>query len=651
MTPSPQLDCCLLVPQQTAEMMWLDPAWRGTRSPWIYRFAEASLALEGLLGRRLDTEGLRFGGKPIEATVTRSLTAVALATALEEADLTWRAIDPGVRLLADWRKLVKRAARWQPRVVGISTTFVASSVWLNGLLSLVRRFLPRARIAVGGMFYATSPRDFLGLDADVFCTGAGEARLVEIVAALRDEQPLERVAGLYLRDGHGEISSTGPAAPESLAQSSPPDWELARRIEPTVDLDTDAVFRGAQTQRGCAYQCEFCAIRGSVGGALDDPAAAAQRILDAGRGRRGVIQLADSTASHPRDRWRSILKILSQHGGTSVPLRANVRAPDVDDRTAGLMVSAGVREVLIGQESGDQRMLDRMRKGLQVDQLRPALQSLAAHDLNADVSFIVGFPGEDETSIAATRDMLLSLNDGCEDRPVVLSARVIVFEAQAFAGVTQRDGARGLAHSFAYPGPIDAARAERERLDMFLASSRKDSAPITNLTSRHLAALRYAMVTMPKERHEIFHWLKAVERGIGIYLAQALHHTRPNPAELDRVKQTIQARYDGAPSRAWFGRRWRHQAQRRWTARLASEWQGAARPPLEVATRLLLSTHVARTTGGLKATLRTALTGKLPTAGGGDGSPAARRRRDRLADQLVEDGHGPSSQDGPTEVH
>ncbi len=641
------IDCCLLVPQQTAEMIWLDPAWRKTRSPWIYRFAEASLALEGILGRPLDTEGLRFGGKPIEATVTRSLTAVALATALQEAGLTWRAIDPGVRRLVDWRRLVRRAARSQPRVVAISTTFVASGVWLNGLVSLVRRFMPGARIVVGGMFYATSPRHFLGLDADVFCTGAGERRLVAIVKALRDDQPLEQVAGLYLRHGTGELSHTGPAAAERLAETSRPDWTLARQIEPRIDLETDPVFRGAQTQAGCAYPCEFCAIRRTGGGALD-PAAGAQRIVDAGRGRRGVIQLADSTASHPRDRWHSLLKLLSQQGGAAVPLRANVRAPDVDECTAKLMAAAGIREVLIGQESGDQRMLDRMRKGLQVDQLQPALQALAAHGLNADVSFIVGFPGEDEASIARTRAMLLSLNDGFEERPVVLSARLIVFEAQAFAGVTRADGAGHLAHGFAYPGPIDAGRAERERLDMFLAASRKDRAPVTNLTSRHLSSLRYAMVTMPKERYEIFHWLKAVERGVGLCLDQSLHHTRPNPVELDRVKQTILSRYEGASGRPRLGRGLQNQARRRWTARLASEWQAGARPRTDVASRLMLTAHVARTRGGLKATLTAALTGELP-AGGGPMSRPARRQRDRLADQLVQDGQGPPSPTGPTE--
>ena len=629
-------------------MMWLDPAWRATRSPWIYRFAEAALALEGYLGRPLTTTGLRFGGQPIARMATRSLTAVVLATALAEAGASWRAIDPGIVPLVGWRKLLKRASHWQPRVVAISTTFVASGVWLNGLLALVRRFFPEARIVVGGMFYATSARDFLGLDADVFCTGPGEDRLVAIVEALRDDRPLRRVSGLYLRDRHGELSSTGPAAPVRLAATTRPDWSLAGQIDPVVDLETDAVFRGAQTQAGCAYACEFCAIRSSGGGALD-PTSAAQRINDAGRGRGGLIQLTDSTASHPRDRWRRLLKILSQQGGTSVPMRANVRAPDVDAHTAELMASAGVREVLIGQESGDQRMLNRMHKGLRVEQLAPALRSLAAQDLNADVSFIVGFPGENEASIAATRDMLLALNDGFEGRPVVLSARVIVFEAQALAGVTEHDAGRGLAHSFAYPGPIDAARAERERLDLFLATSGKPSAPVANLTSRHLAALRYAMLTMPEERYEIFRWLKAVERGIGIHLAQSLYQKEPNPAELAQLKRTITSRYEDRPARPRLAQRWLRRAHRGLTARLATEWDSAAGPSVDVATRLLLTTHVAQTTGGWKAPLGTALTGRLPAASGTT-SPAARRRRDSLADQLVSEGRASSSRRAPNKI-
>ncbi|RLB47209.1 MAG: hypothetical protein DRI90_26595 [Deltaproteobacteria bacterium] len=321
-----------------------------------------------------------------------------------------------------------------------------------------------------------------------------------------------------------------------------------------------------------------------------------------------------------------------------MPVRANVRAGDVDPRGAKLMASAGVREVLIGQESGDQRLLNAMRKGARVNDLWPALEALAAQDLNADVSFIVGFPGEDEESLRLTRRMLLSLNDRFEQRPVVLSARVIVFEAQAFAAVAQRDGLSQLAHPFAYQGPIDAARAERERLDMFIATSRKASAPISNLNSRHMSAVRYAMVTMGEQRYEIFRWLKAIERGVSIYLEQSLHDTKPNPRELDQIRGTIMSRYDPAPKGMGLGQRLRHSARKQVTARLASEWQKDTPTYGNVMTRLLLAAQAGRTTGRIGPVCRTALTGKYPHLGGANESPSARRRRETLADAMVEQG-------------
>ena len=91
------------------------------------------------------------------------------------------------------------------------------------------------------------------------------------------------------------------------------------------------------------------------------------------------------------------------------------------------MARAGVKMLFVGQESGDQRMLDIMRKGTKLVQVRPAIEALAKHGVSAQFGFIHGYPGETGESIANSRRLLATLNDGFEDRPVALMYAVTPF--------------------------------------------------------------------------------------------------------------------------------------------------------------------------------------------------------------------------------
>src|SRR6185369_15602156 len=122
---------------------------------------------------------------------------------LSRAGLEWKVWDPGGAPLSVWRRIIDDLRSRQPRVVGISSTFVVDGYWLATLCALVRRALPKSRLVVGGYFYAENADEFLAMDADVLCVGEGERRIVQIVEAIRDGTRLDAIPGLYLREGQG----------------------------------------------------------------------------------------------------------------------------------------------------------------------------------------------------------------------------------------------------------------------------------------------------------------------------------------------------------------------------------------------------------------------------------------------------------------
>jgi len=75
-----------------------------------------------------------------------------------------------------------------------------------------------------------------------------------------------------------------------------------------------------------------------------------------------------------------------------VALRANEKIIDMDLLTH--LKAAGVWFAYIGVESGNQRMLDRMRKQLTVTEIKRAFRMTHEARLKTEAFFIIGLPGE-----------------------------------------------------------------------------------------------------------------------------------------------------------------------------------------------------------------------------------------------------------------
>jgi anaerobic magnesium-protoporphyrin IX monomethyl ester cyclase len=85
-----------------------------------------------------------------------------------------------------------------------------------------------------------------------------------------------------------------------------------------------------------------------------------------------------------------------------VPYRCLMRADQIDAGVVRALAASGCRMVWMGAESGSQRILDAMEKGVQVDQIRAAARQL--QDAGIAVGFFLqfGYPGETWDDVQAT---------------------------------------------------------------------------------------------------------------------------------------------------------------------------------------------------------------------------------------------------------
>jgi radical SAM superfamily enzyme YgiQ (UPF0313 family) len=88
--------------------------------------------------------------------------------------------------------------------------------------------------------------------------------------------------------------------------------------------------------------------------------------------------------------------------GLRIPFECITRADRVTDRVAALLSELGCFRVWIGSESGSQRILDAMERGVTVEQVREAVALCRAYGIQTGMFLMFGYEGEELSDIEAT---------------------------------------------------------------------------------------------------------------------------------------------------------------------------------------------------------------------------------------------------------
>jgi anaerobic magnesium-protoporphyrin IX monomethyl ester cyclase len=240
---------------------------------------------------------------------------------------------------------------------------------------------------------------------DITVQGQGEATFKEIVSRLADGLPLEGCAGCTYRLADGSVRKNPPRALLSLDSFRPHNYEL-------IEVEKYFALKGRRqldyiSSQGCNFRCAFCSDpfvygRKWVGLGPTDMVAALRALWE--RYRFTDVSFQDETFFTRRDRVQDMSQQIIDSGmkfSWAATMRADqgVRLPD---ELWTLAKRSGLRRLLVGVESGDDAMLKRIRKDITIDQVFQTAQKMSEHGIAGNFPFIVGFPGEPDSSVAAT---------------------------------------------------------------------------------------------------------------------------------------------------------------------------------------------------------------------------------------------------------
>ena len=184
------------------------------------------------------------------------------------------------------------------------------------------------------------------------------------------------------------------------------------------------------SSQGCRFRCAFCAdpavyARGWTGLA---PERIADEVEHLHR-RYGMDELAfqDETFFTHAPRIDALADEFLRRD-LPITWTATLRADQacrMGETLFAKAVRSGLRRVMVGVESGSQEMLDRLKKDMQLEQVRETAEMCARHDVGAIFNFIVGFPGESDDSIEAdarARQALRAMQSRVRDADLLLPA-------------------------------------------------------------------------------------------------------------------------------------------------------------------------------------------------------------------------------------
>jgi radical SAM superfamily enzyme YgiQ (UPF0313 family) len=240
----------------------------------------------------------------------------------------------------------------------------------------------------------------------------------DVLERFHHGDPFESLEGLVWRRHGGNGSETvdvvrNPGHPliENLDALPFPAREL---------LDNDA-YRSPETgnpltvvhgNRGCPAKCIFC------------PAGVMSGFKVRYRTPEGVMREIDECVTHfglreflfhgdtftINKKWMLELCDRIIASGHKIRWGCNSRVDTIDDERAAKMKAAGCWVVAFGVESGNQEIMDYMKKGQQVERAIQAAETCRRHGLRIHAFFVIGTPLETRATLAETFAFARRLN-------------------------------------------------------------------------------------------------------------------------------------------------------------------------------------------------------------------------------------------------
>jgi hopanoid biosynthesis associated radical SAM protein HpnJ len=271
---------------------------------------------------------------------------------------------------------------------------------------------PRLKIGMVGPKVAVEPEDSLKASSSIDFVAREEFDFT--IKEVAEGRRLDTIDGLSFRGPNGVITHNLDRAVLEDMDRLPFVTEVYKR-----DLRVEDYFIGylkhpylsLYTGRGCRSKCTFCLWPQTVGGHRYRVRSVGHVVEEIRLAQSYFPQVKefffdDDTFTDDRPRAEAIARELGKLG---VTWSCNAKA-NVSRQTLEVMRDNGLRLLLVGYETGNQQILNNIKKGMRIDIARRFTKD--CHELGITIhgTFILGLPGETKETIEETIRFAAEIN-------------------------------------------------------------------------------------------------------------------------------------------------------------------------------------------------------------------------------------------------
>lgn len=262
------------------------------------------------------------------------------------------------------------------------------------------------RTVVGGPEPGAYVDEYLAAGADVVVVGEGELTLEELVPALQSQADMHDIAGIVFKSPDGLTVRTKPR--EQIKDIDAQPWPARELIDMSRYVSVWREHHGMGsvsliTARGCPYHCRWCS----------------HEVFGKTHRRRKPTSVADElewliNRYQPQMAWMADDVFTIHHGwlfqyaaelkrrNVKLPFECISRADRLNLQVAETLAEMGCFRVWIGSESGSQRILDAMERGVTVEEVQTAVALCRSVGIQTGMFLMWGYEGEELSDIEAT---------------------------------------------------------------------------------------------------------------------------------------------------------------------------------------------------------------------------------------------------------
>lgn len=285
--------------------------------------------------------------------------------------------------------------------------------------SILKKKFPKSFLVFVGTHPTALPKETLKLSRAINAIAIGEYdyTIQELAKSLEQNKNIKNIPGLVLRDKNKIIkTSKRELIPIEELNNFPlissvykkylnyKDYNFAAANYPIIQI---------MTSRGCPFRCFFCVYPQVLHERKFRPRSAENVVKEFLYIRDNFpdvkqIGIEDDTFTIDKKRVIKICNLLIKKKIT-IPWYCNTRAT-TDFETLEKMYQAGCKLVIVGLESGDQQVLNNMKKGITLEQSNEFVKNCKKIGLRIHACFMAGNPGDTKETLEQNLKLAKKLN-------------------------------------------------------------------------------------------------------------------------------------------------------------------------------------------------------------------------------------------------